>query len=88
MDLKEIGVNTRNWVGSTQDRDYWKTLVNVILNLVVPYAMKLVSSLLSDVYYYFDSQGHDTTSAGMSWALFLLGLHPDVQVKAYLDILT
>jgi hypothetical protein len=25
-------------------------------------------------------QGHDTTSAGMSWALYLLGLHPDVQV--------
>ena len=22
MDLKEIGVNTRNWVGSTRDRDY------------------------------------------------------------------
>ena len=22
MDLKEIDVNTRNWVGSAQDRDY------------------------------------------------------------------
>ena len=22
MDLKEIGINTRNWVDSTQDRDY------------------------------------------------------------------
>lgn len=27
------------------------------------------------------SQGHDTTSAGMCWALFLLGLHPDIQVS-------
>jgi len=26
-------------------------------------------------------QGHDTTSAGMCWALFLLGLHPDIQVS-------
>ena len=27
MDLKEIGINTRNWVDSTQDRNYyWKTL--------------------------------------------------------------
>jgi hypothetical protein len=26
-------------------------------------------------------QGHDTTSAGMCWAVFLLGLHPDVQVS-------
>ena len=23
MDLKEIGSNTRNWVDSAQDRDYW-----------------------------------------------------------------
>ena len=34
--IKEIGVNTRNWVESTQDRDYWKALVNAALNLRVP----------------------------------------------------
>ena len=28
MDLKEIGVNTRNWVDFAQDRDYWGALVN------------------------------------------------------------
>ena len=27
IDLKEIGVNTRNCVNSAQDRDYWKALV-------------------------------------------------------------
>jgi hypothetical protein len=27
------------------------------------------------------SQGHDTTSAAICWALYLLGRHPDVQVK-------
>jgi hypothetical protein len=27
MDLKEIGINTRNWVDPAQDRDYWRTLV-------------------------------------------------------------
>ena len=26
MELKEIGINTKNWVDSAQDRDYWKTL--------------------------------------------------------------
>jgi len=26
MDLKEIGINTRNWVDSAQDRDYWRAL--------------------------------------------------------------
>ena len=28
MDLKEIGINTRNWVDSVQDGDYWRGLVN------------------------------------------------------------
>ena len=23
MDIKEMGINTRNWVDSAQDRDYW-----------------------------------------------------------------
>jgi hypothetical protein len=36
MDLKEIGINTRNWVDSGQDMDYWRGLVNVALNLRVP----------------------------------------------------
>ena len=31
-DLQEIDNNTRNWVDSTQDRDYWRALVNVALN--------------------------------------------------------
>ena len=36
MDLKEIGINTRNCVDLTQDRDYWRALVNAALNLGVP----------------------------------------------------
>ena len=36
MDLKEIGISMRNWVDSTQDRDYWRALVNAELNLQVP----------------------------------------------------
>ena len=35
IDLKEIGINTRNWVDSAQDRDYWRALVNVGLKLRV-----------------------------------------------------
>ena len=45
MDLKEIGKNTRNWVDSTQDWDYWRDIVNTELNLQVPIAMQLVSYL-------------------------------------------
>jgi hypothetical protein len=33
MNLKEIGINTRNWVDSIQDRDYWRALVNAVLKL-------------------------------------------------------
>ena len=36
IDLKEIDINTRNWVDLAQDRDYWRILVNAALNLRVP----------------------------------------------------
>ena len=35
MDLKEIGINTR-WVHLAKERDYWRALVNAVLNLRVP----------------------------------------------------
>ena len=43
MNLEEIGINAGNWVDSTQDRDYWRALVNAALKLRVPYAMELVN---------------------------------------------
>ena len=36
MDLEEIGINVGNWADSAQDREYWRALVNVALNLRVP----------------------------------------------------
>ena len=35
MDLEEIGINAGNWVDLSQDRDYWKALVNATLDLRV-----------------------------------------------------
>jgi hypothetical protein len=32
VDLKEMGISTRNWVDSGQDMNYWRALVNVALN--------------------------------------------------------
>ena len=43
MDLEEMGVNTRNMVDSSQDRDYWRALANAALNLRVALAMESVS---------------------------------------------
>jgi hypothetical protein len=37
MDLKEIGINTRNWVDSAQDRDNQRALVKKTLNLRVSF---------------------------------------------------
>ena len=36
MFLKEIGINTRNWVDLAQDRDCWRVSVNAAFNLRVP----------------------------------------------------
>ena len=36
MDLKEIGISTRNLVDSAQDGDYWRGLVNAALDIRVP----------------------------------------------------
>ena len=47
MDLEEIGINAGNWVDTTQDRDYWRALVNAALNLRVPYSVELVSNRLA-----------------------------------------
>ena len=33
IDLKEIGVNTRNWADSAKDRDNWRAILNAALNL-------------------------------------------------------
>ena len=36
MDVKEIGISTRSWVDSAQDRDYWRALVNAALSFGFP----------------------------------------------------
>jgi len=36
MDLQEVGCGYMDWIGPTQDRDRWRTLVNSVMNLRVP----------------------------------------------------
>ena len=34
--LKEIGVNTKNWIDMIQDRDYRRALVHATVNIWIP----------------------------------------------------
>jgi hypothetical protein len=36
MDLREIGWGGLNWIDLAQDRDKWRVLVNMVMNLRVP----------------------------------------------------
>jgi hypothetical protein len=36
MDLREIGWDGVDWIDLAQDRDQWRPLVNMVMNLRVP----------------------------------------------------
>jgi hypothetical protein len=36
MDLREIGWSDMDWIDLAEDRDQWRALVNMIMNLGIP----------------------------------------------------
>jgi hypothetical protein len=36
IDLREIGWDGMDWINLVQDRDQWRALVNMVMNLQVP----------------------------------------------------
>ena len=37
MDLQGVGCEGVDWIDVAEDRDRWRTLVNAVMNLPVPY---------------------------------------------------
>jgi len=37
MDLQEVGCEGIDWIDLALDRDRWRTLINTVMNLWVPY---------------------------------------------------
>jgi hypothetical protein len=35
-DLREIGLDSTDWIDLAQDRDQWRALVKTVMNLLVP----------------------------------------------------
>jgi hypothetical protein len=45
MDLGEMGWGGKDWIDQAQDREQWRDLVNMLMNLLVPYNVgKFLSS--------------------------------------------
>jgi hypothetical protein len=36
IDLREIGLDSRDWIEVGEDRDQWRALVNMVMDLRVP----------------------------------------------------
>jgi hypothetical protein len=47
MDLREIGIDWGNWIRLAQDRVQWRSFVNTVMYLRVPYESRIFFDKLS-----------------------------------------
>jgi hypothetical protein len=36
MDIREIGLGVMDWINLAQNRDQWRSLLNTVMNLLIP----------------------------------------------------
>ncbi|ELK37959.1 Cytochrome P450 4V2 [Myotis davidii] len=67
--------------GTTLSKRKRKAFLDLLLNVMDDEGNKLSFEAIQEEVDTFMFEGHDTTAAGMNWALYLLGCHPEVQKK-------
>jgi hypothetical protein len=60
---------------------YEMQIKNPVLNFLTPRSSLLYEYIIYKLKIEFDVQGHDTTAATASFTIFLLGTHPEAQVR-------
>ncbi|XP_023612933.1 cytochrome P450 4V2-like isoform X2 [Myotis lucifugus] len=67
--------------GTTLSNRKCKAFLDLLLNVMDDEGNKLSLEAIQEEVDTFMFEGHDTTAAGINWALYLLGCYPEVQKK-------
>ncbi|XP_059541614.1 cytochrome P450 4V2-like isoform X2 [Myotis daubentonii] len=67
--------------GTTLSKRKRKAFLDLLLNVMDDEGNKLSLEAIREEVDTFMFEGHDTTAAGINWALYLLGCYPEVQKK-------
>ncbi|XP_036313639.1 cytochrome P450 4V2-like [Pipistrellus kuhlii] len=80
-EIKREEERTSGDKGKTPSNRKRKAFLDLLLNVVDDEGNKLSHESIREEVDTFMFEGHDTTAAGINWALYLLGCYPEVQKK-------